>query len=45
MLKFKINDDGSLSTDRIFALLNLLVKDKNKSWWLALIGMKIEQQG
>src|SRR6476619_2253610 len=34
ILKFSINDDGSLDKRSNFALLNLLVKDKKKSWWL-----------
>src|SRR5256884_2258577 len=45
MLKFKINDDGSLSDRSNFALLNLLVKDKNKSWWLGPASMKIDNNG
>jgi gluconolactonase len=45
MLKFKINDDGSLSNRSNFALLNLLVKDKNKSWWLGPDSMKIDSKG
>src|SRR5437588_5448287 len=34
ILKFKINDDGSLSNRSKFALLNILTKDKHKSWCL-----------
>jgi gluconolactonase len=45
MLKFTINDDGSLSNRTNFALLNLLVKDKNKSWWLGPDSMKIDSKG
>jgi gluconolactonase len=45
MLKFTINDDGTLSHRSNFALLNLLVKDKNKSWWLGPDSMKIDHQG
>src|SRR5213594_4989768 len=45
MLKFKINDDGSLSNRLNFALLNLLTKDKNKSWWLGPDSMKIDSKG
>ncbi len=45
MLKFKINDDGSLSNRSNFALLNLLVNDKNKSWWLGPDSMKIDSKG
>jgi gluconolactonase len=45
MLKFKINEDGSLSNRSNFALLNLLTKDKNKSWWLGPDSMKIDSKG
>jgi sugar lactone lactonase YvrE len=45
MLKFKINDDGSLSNRSNFALLNLLTKDKNKSWWLGPDSMKVDSKG
>ena len=45
MLKFKISDDGSLSNRSNFALLNLLTKDKNKSWWLGPDSMKIDSKG
>ena len=45
MLKFTINDDGTLSHRSNFALLNLLVKDKNKSWWLGPDSMKIDNKG
>jgi gluconolactonase len=45
MLKFKINADGSLSDRSNFALLNLLVKNKNKSWWLGPDSMKIDHKG
>ena len=45
MLKFTINGDGSLSNRSNFALLNLLVKDKNKSWWLGPDSMKIDSKG
>ena len=34
ILKFSINDNGSLSHRANFALLNLLVPNKNTSWWL-----------
>src|SRR5437762_6326780 len=44
MLKFTINADGSLSDRSNFALLNLLVKDKNKSWWLGPDSMKIDSK-
>jgi gluconolactonase len=45
MLKFKINDDGSLSDRSNFALLNLLVKNKVESWWLGPDSMKIDSKG
>jgi gluconolactonase len=45
ILKFAIDDDGSLSHRSNFALLNLLVKDKNKSWWLGPDSMKIDSKG
>jgi gluconolactonase len=45
MLKFKINDDGSLSNRSNFALLNLLTKDKTKSWWLGPDSMKTDSKG
>ena len=45
ILKFTVNDDGSLSHRANFALLNLLVKDKNKSWWLGPDSMKIDGKG
>jgi gluconolactonase len=45
ILKFTINDDGSLSHRANFALLNLLVKDKNKSWWLGPDSMKVDRKG
>jgi gluconolactonase len=45
ILKFTINDDGSLSQRSNFALLNLLTPDKNKSWWLGPDSMKIDRQG
>src|SRR5256714_1130350 len=45
MLKFTINADGSLSNRSNFALLTLLVKDKNKSWWLVPDSMKIDSKG
>ena len=34
VLKFTVNDDGSLSHRANFALLNLLTPNKNDSWWL-----------
>jgi gluconolactonase len=45
MLKFKINDDGSLSNRSNFALLNLLVPNKVESWWLGPDSMKIDSKG
>src|SRR6058998_407495 len=45
MLKFMINDDGSLSNRSNFALLNLLVKNKVESWWLGPDSMKIDSKG
>jgi gluconolactonase len=45
VLKFKINNDGSLSNRSNFALLNLLVPNKNQSWWLGPDSMKIDSKG
>ena len=45
ILKFTINDDGTLSHRSNFALLNLLAKDKNRSWWLGPDSMKIDSKG
>jgi gluconolactonase len=45
ILKFTINSDGSLSKRSNFALLNLLVKNKNNSWWLGPDSMKIDSKG
>jgi gluconolactonase len=45
MLKFTINPDGSLSQRSNFALLNLLVKNKNESWWIGPDSMKIDSKG
>ena len=45
MLKFKINDDGSLSNRSNFALLNLLTPNKVESWWLGPDSMKIDSKG
>jgi sugar lactone lactonase YvrE len=45
MLKFTINPDGTLSHRSNFALLNLLVNDKTKSWWLGPDSMKIDSKG
>lgn len=43
--KFTINADGSLSHRANFALLNLLTKNKNESWWLGPDSMKIDSKG
>src|SRR5256884_3115782 len=45
MLKFKINDDGSLSDRSNFALLNLLTPNKVESWWIGPDSMKIDSKG
>jgi len=45
ILKFAINADGSLSHRSNFALLNLLVPDKVRSWWLGPDSMKIDSKG
>ena len=45
MLKYTINSDGTLSHRSNFALLNLLVPDKVKSWWLGPDSMKIDSHG
>jgi gluconolactonase len=45
ILKFKINDDGSLSSRSNFALLNLLTPNKVESWWLGPDSMKIDSKG
>src|ERR1700737_1520773 len=45
MLKFKIDDDGSLSDRSNFALLNLLTKNKVESWWLGPDSMKVDSKG
>ena len=45
MLKFTINDDGSLSHRSNFALLNLLTRNKVDSWWLGPDSMKIDSKG
>lgn len=45
ILKFSINDDGSLGKRSNFALLNLLVKNKVESWWLGPDSMKIDRKG
>src|SRR5438270_2134847 len=45
ILKFKINDDGSLSNRSNFALLNLLTPNKVESWWLGPDSMKVDSEG
>ena len=45
ILKFTINADGSLGQRSNFALLNLLTKNKNESWWLGPDSMKIDGKG
>lgn len=45
ILKFTVNDDGSLSHRANFALLNLLTPNKNDSWWLGPDSMKIDGEG
>jgi len=45
ILKFKISNDGSLSNRSNFALLNLLVKNKNESWWLGPDSLKVDGKG
>jgi gluconolactonase len=43
--KFKINEDGSLSSRSNFALLNLLTRNKVESWWLGPDSMKVDSKG
>jgi len=45
ILKFTVNDDGSLGGRSNFALLNLLTKNKTESWWLGPDSMKIDRKG
>jgi gluconolactonase len=45
ILKFTIEADGSLSHRSNFALLNVLVKNKNDSPWLGPDSMKIDNKG
>ena len=45
ILKFAINNDGTLSNRSNFALLNVLVPNKVKSWWLGPDSMKIDSKG
>ena len=44
-MKFAIKDDGSLGQISNFALLNLLVRNKNDFWWLGPDSMKIDGKG
>src|SRR5438128_2658860 len=45
MLKFTIEPDGSLSHRSNFALLNILVPNKNQSPWLGPDSMKVDSKG
>lgn len=45
ILKFTINDDGSLSGRSNFALLNLLAPNKVNSWWIGPDSMKVDSKG
>src|SRR5438552_17029555 len=45
ILKLTINDDGSLGHRSNFALLNLLTRNKNESWWIGPDSMKIDRKG
>jgi gluconolactonase len=45
MLKFAIEADGTLSHRSNFALLNVLVPNKNQSRWLGPDSMKIDSKG
>jgi len=45
ILKFTINEDGSLNHRSNFALLNLLTRNKNESWWIGPDSMKIDRKG
>jgi len=45
MLKFTINNDGSLGHRSNFALLTVLTKNKNDSPWLGPDSMKIDSEG
>lgn len=45
ILKFAVNDDGSLAHRSNFALLNLLTPNKVESWWLGPDSMKIDHKG
>src|SRR5204862_6242833 len=45
ILKFTIEADGTLDHRSNFALLNVLTKNKNDSWWLGPDSMKIDNNG
>jgi gluconolactonase len=45
ILKFKINEDGSLSGRSNFALLNVLTRNKVDSWWIGPDSMKVDSKG
>lgn len=45
LLKFSINPDGTLSDRSNFALLNVLIPNKNHSPWLGPDSMKIDSKG
>ena len=45
ILKFHVNDDGTLSQRENFALLSLLVSNKVNSWWIGPDSMKIDSKG
>ncbi|MEY2563279.1 MAG: gluconolactonase [Verrucomicrobiota bacterium] len=45
ILKFSIEPDGSLGQRSNFALLNVLVKNKNDSPWLGPDSMKVDSKG
>lgn len=45
ILKFTVNDDGSLGHRSNFALLNLLTPNKVQSWWIGPDSMKIDRNG
>jgi len=45
ILKFTVNNDGTLSHRSNFALLNTLVKDKSDSPWLGPDSMKVDAKG
>lgn len=45
ILKFRVNDDGSLADRANFALLNVLTPNKNESSWLGPDSMKIDAKG